>query len=189
MASQVDICNSALSLLGDDIDLVSITDNTKQGKYCKLAWDNCVESMLRAYPWRFAVKRYSLAQTTEEPVFGYEHIFVYPSDCLRVIKVDGNWKYTVEGNRIYSEADIFNFWGVQKIKDTSLFPSDFVRALTYLLASEICLPICGQTDLKKALYEQYQVIVQQAATTNSFEASPQSYTVHGLVDGRDIGAW
>ena len=57
MASQVDICNSALSLLGDDIDLVSITDNTKQGKYCKLAWDSCVESILRAYPWGFAVKK------------------------------------------------------------------------------------------------------------------------------------
>lgn len=189
MASQVDICNSALSLLGDDIDLVSITDNTKQGKYCKLAWDSCVESILRAYPWGFAVKRYSLAKTTETPVFGYGNIFVYPSDCLRIVKIDGNWSYTVEGNRIYSEADTFNFWGIYKVKDTSIFSSDFVRCLIYLLASEICLPICGRDDLKKQLYEQYMVLVEQAKTSNSFESSPRSYTVHGLIDSREIGAW
>ena len=91
--------------------------------------------------------------------------------------------------RSYSEADTFNFWGINKVKDTAIFSSDFVRCLIYLLASEICLPICGRDDLKKQLYEQYMVLVEQAKTSNSFESSPRSYTVHGLIDSREIGAF
>lgn len=189
MTSQVDIARMALSLLGDDIDITSLNDPTKQAVRVKLVWDHCLETLLRAYPWRFALKRYSLAKSTDKLAFGDGNIFVYPSDCLRIWKVEGNCDYTVEGDRIISSADTFNFIGIFKNTNTTKFSSDFVQCLIYLLASEICLSINGDISLKNNLYEQYLQLLDNAQTTNSYESTAERYSVHGYLDSRKIGAW
>lgn len=184
MSSKTSIANAALALLGDDISIISFSDDTKAGRYVSLMYPQALDFVLRTYPWRFALKRWSLPKTTEKPVYGYENVFVYPSECLRVIKVDGNWSYTVEGNRIYSEADTFNFTGIQRITDTAKFDSSFTYALTLYLAAQLCPAITGDLSLQKSLLEQYNLYVEQAKTTSSFESSGNTYQVHGLLDSR-----
>lgn len=185
--SVTEIARNALNLLGDNIEITSLDDGTKQANHVKLVFNRCLDEVLRAYPWTFALKRYALAHTDEKPTYGYEKIFVYPSDCLRIVEVEGNIPFTVEGNRIYANTDIFKFKGIFRNSIPSQYSSDFVVLLSYLIASEICVAICGDYSLKNNLYQQYQGLLENAKTCNSFENSMRSYTVHGFLDSRKIG--
>lgn len=185
MSSKVEICNNALALLGDDINIVSLSDASKAGKYCNLLWQSSLDHVLRSYAWRFSIKRWSLPKTTEKPTYGEGNVFVYPPDMLRLLKTeDPNTIYSVEGDRIISDVDTFNCIGVRRVSDTAKFDPSFTNALTLYLASRLCQPITGDTSLQKLLLEEYNVIIEQAKTSSSFESAGRRYTVHGFLDSR-----
>lgn len=58
--SATDVSNLALALLGDEAILTDVTtDTTKPGKLCRLFLDNTRRSLLRSFPWNFAVVPYT----------------------------------------------------------------------------------------------------------------------------------
>lgn len=189
MTSKVEICRHSLSLIGDDFDLIAVSDDTKQGKACNLLFDKCRDQVLRAFPWAFAIKRYSLVPTTQKPTFGEGNMFAYPTDCLRIVKVEGKIPFSVEGKFIIANTNKLQLFGINKETDITAYDSEFCMCLAYLLASELCVTLSQDTKLKEQLLVIYRDLLDHAKTTSSFENSGDRYEVHGFLDSRLIGAF
>ena len=56
MASTVDICNSALNMLGG-ATIISLTENSKNGRLCNQRYEPVRDAIFRSHPWNCLIKR------------------------------------------------------------------------------------------------------------------------------------
>lgn len=88
MASEVDICNLALSHLGDASTVASLNppEGSVQSEHCARFYPIARDSLLEMHPWGFATRRVQLAQLgTGWPEWDYA--YAQPSDALNIIAV------------------------------------------------------------------------------------------------------
>lgn len=83
MASQVDVFNRALVIIGEK-RVSSPSEDTKAARELSAIWDTTREGLLRAYRWSFAMKRAQLAPLATPPAWGFSLQFPLPSDFLRL---------------------------------------------------------------------------------------------------------
>ncbi len=86
MASVVDICNSALNLLGAST-ISALTDDNKNARLCNQRYEPVRNRVFRSHAWNCLHKRIQLAQNSTAPVVEYSYAYALPSDCLRVLKI------------------------------------------------------------------------------------------------------
>lgn len=87
VTSVLDIYNLAITRLGHE-QMSSPTENTKAGRLVRLHYPLVRDSVLRAHPWNFAVRRASLSVLDVTPAFEFTVAFALPSDpyCLKVLR-------------------------------------------------------------------------------------------------------
>ncbi|MDO5531063.1 hypothetical protein [Sutterella sp.] len=185
MASDVDICNLALARLGDEANVTSISpaDGGMQAEHCARFYPLALSQILGAYPWRFAIKRQTLARLAAEPVGG-GYAFPLPSDCVTVLEahVDDEgltehfmrtlWTIEQQDSRACLVWKHDTCWIRYTSAKTpaSLFPSDFVDALAWLLASHLAGPVMpGATGVQvsQSMREIYEATVQRAMANDA----------------------
>ncbi len=176
--SDTEICNLALARLGADrlVDLASDTD--RNARFCKLFFDQSLKEILRARPWNFAIKRASLARSTETPAFEWSYQFPLPSDCIHVLECNGHsWDrhaqepFVIETGHILTNAETAEVRYVYLNKDYSTYPADFVEALATLLASKLSAPVSGNLSVGAVLREEYErVQLPRAAVQHASES-------------------
>ena len=184
MASVTEICNKALSKVGDEITITTLEEDSKAARYCKLLYDPTRNFLLRQYAWRFALKRYSLAPTGEKPAFGEGNVFNVPKDCLRVLKTENDDPFTVEGNSIIYGSNVLNFIGITNVSDSNLFDSCFVEVLATQLAIELCIPLTGDLQAKQQLKQDFAEQIRVAKKCSAFELYPIVLPVSGALESR-----
>ena len=107
MASVVDICNSALNLLGAST-ISALTDDTKNARLCNQRYEPVRNRIFRGHNWNCLIKRVQLAQDSAAPVVEFSFQYTLPADCLRVLKIHtgvtdsiaSDIPYKVEGRKI-----------------------------------------------------------------------------------------
>ena len=57
MASVVEICNIALTRIGQNEPIVSLTEQSKAAELCSLHYATCRDEVLRDFDWPFAEAR------------------------------------------------------------------------------------------------------------------------------------
>lgn len=178
MASDVTICNLALSHLGDD-RISSLDDPTRQGRTCKLHYAPARDAVLRDHPWNFATSRESLALLTGVTAVGWNYVYAYPSDCLFAREI---WQETEQVNPtpfeiirkgdkriiVTNQEDAVLEYTVQ-VTDTTQFDPLFVDALSYKLAAELAMPLTRSVPITQAMLSLYMNRVAQATTIDSRE--------------------
>lgn len=106
MPSKLELCNTALSLMGDDV--IADFTTTKKGRAAALAFKFARLSILRAHPWRWATKRADLAVPAgESPPMGWGRIYTLPADVVRLLSVgpdDERPRYLTEGDRLFADV-------------------------------------------------------------------------------------
>lgn len=87
MASQVEIANMALDIIGTRSSIASLSEGSAEANAVARQWSNAVDAVLRAAHWNFARRQLALTllsdATQGQPVptpWLYE--YAYPSDCL-----------------------------------------------------------------------------------------------------------
>ena len=177
MASDVSICNLALSHIGT-ATINSLDDPTKEGRACKLHFAAVRDSVLREHPWNFATKREYLSLLNTTPV-GWSFAYAYPSDCLFAREL---WQQTRlenptpfetvrgTGGRVIvtNEQDAVLEY-TSAVTDATQFDPLFVDALSYKLAAELAMPITRSVPISQAMLNLYLNRLQQAATMDSRE--------------------
>ena len=87
MASVVDICNSALNLLGAST-ISALTEDTKNARLCNQRYEPIRNRVFRSHNWNCLIKRVQLAADSTGPVVEYTYGYTLPSDCLRVMAIN-----------------------------------------------------------------------------------------------------
>lgn len=80
--------------------IVIDTDSTNR-TLCERFFEDSRDEVLVYHPWNYATKVGNAIETTV-PLFGYNHAFIMPSDCLRVMKIndEADAKWRRQGNLI-----------------------------------------------------------------------------------------
>lgn len=88
MATAVDICNIALSYLGDRATVTSIDppEGSAQADHCARFYPIAVKSLLASFNWSFAITRKVLSPFTTRPLGG-GYAFGLPADLVTLIEV------------------------------------------------------------------------------------------------------
>ena len=86
MASVVDICNSALNLLGAST-ISALTEDSKNARLCNQRFEPIRNRTFRSHAWNFATKRVELAKDSDAPVVEYANQYTLPADSLRVLQI------------------------------------------------------------------------------------------------------
>lgn len=180
MASEVDICNMALSNLGDSATVSSIDppEGSQQAEYCATFYPQARDSLLEMHSWNFATKRVRPSAITESGDFSvsttWDYAYPLPSDCLTVVSVMDEGMsddysdpsntlnyiprpYQIEvsgtGNRIIrTDIENIELRYVARISKTTMYSALFISALSWHLSALLAGPIMkGKSGFEMAI--------------------------------------
>ena len=169
MSSVVEICNLALSHLGDDATIASIDppEGSAQAEHCARFYPMARDAMMEMHAWRFATFRAMLALTNDNS-WDWAYAYAIPTKCLRVLSVlpasknsdsesdDFDVRSSGTAPIILANTELASAVYVAKVTDASLFPPLFVDALSRLLASYLAGPVIKGDVGASMAQSQYQ---------------------------------
>lgn len=174
MASQTDICNIALQKLGAG-KIASLSEDSRIARACNIAYTHCLESELRAHPWRFAIQRASLAEDATAPDWGKDAAYELPSDFLRLLSPYpednlNSLDYEIEGRKIYSDlGSPLYIRYVGQVTDTSLMDPTFREVLACRMAIQMCEDLTQSNAKAATIQVQYEKAIKEARRANAIE--------------------
>ncbi|MGR7394096.1 hypothetical protein ACU63O_11170 [Klebsiella aerogenes] len=86
MASVIEICNRALSNIGNNRSINSLNEASKEAGQCSLYYESIRDAVLADFDWNFATKTVALADTNNPPL-DWDYAYTYPTDCLKIIEI------------------------------------------------------------------------------------------------------
>ena len=164
MASVVDICNSALNLLGAST-ISALTEDSKNARLCNQRYEPIRNRTFRSHAWNFATKRVELAKDSTAPVVEFANQYTLPSDCLRVLKIHtgttdsikSTIDYAVEGRKIKTDEGTVFLVYIALITDPNEYDTYFNEALSAALAADLAYAITNNATLSN----NYQAIAEE----------------------------
>lgn len=161
MASEVDICNLALSHLGNVASVASLDEDSAEADYCRRWYPIVRDELLEKHDWSFATQRVALAQVTN-PSSSWVYAYAAPSlmqRALAVLPADATDDHAEAGSTIYPPRPFAleatsdgssiiltdEFGAVLRytalVTDAGRYPAAVVMVLAAALASKLAGPI------------------------------------------------
>jgi len=205
MASEVTICNRALSFLGHtEITALDATDRTS--RLCRLHYTESRDALLAMHQWNFAVRRVALAAIVNVPVFEYSTAFGIPEDCVKIIRTsidseETRYPYrreavldtTVTPNQlrqcIVTDATELSLEYIARVTDPNAMSVLFREALSAKLAAEMCVALTDSASRASQLAQTAQDKVRLAMSTDAQEGTPREIYTNDWLDSREGGSW
>jgi len=168
MASEVNICNMALTRLGQQ-RIASLTQTGLGAELSNLYYEPTVEELLGAYEWPFAISRKQLTASAESNISNYSYIYVLPNDYLRILtlldvddysEVETEW--LVEGRKLLTNITPCYIKYLKIPQSPSDFPQSFIEALYLRIATKMCIKMTQDQSLMNMLYQEYMAAMQSA---------------------------
>lgn len=203
MASVVQICNMALSHIGADARVASISppDGSAEAGHCATFYGQARTEMLEPGDWNFSLARAPLAQvvnTSPKWIFAYS----LPSDYMRARRVlargqltslttfgdtvatlttndNATAEFEIEGEVLYTNEPDAILLYVRDVTDPGRFTPSFISALSYLLASYLAGPIIKGSEGTRtgdAMRQRAMTLASMSATA----AANASNTAHNF---------
>ncbi len=184
MASEVDIINSALNMVGAS-NIIARSEDSKSARLTNQRFDYVRDAVFRAHPWNCLVTRRALAADTESPVFGFTNQFQLPTDpyCLRVLRLDYlDVDFRVEGRKIHCDEDTLNLIYLARVTDPNEWDQLLIETIAARLAADTAFALVQSTSLVGTLYTLYESKLSEARFIDATEGTPgsiQNVTVSG----------
>lgn len=190
MATKADICNLALSTLGDSATVTAIDspDGSPQAGHCARFYPIALRQLMEEADRSFLTRRQRLAalSSLDEETYSWKFGFSVPSNCVRIIKLEAvhfrerrTIDYELEmdpsnASRLIlcnEESPVLSFVALND--NPSIYPTYFINALVPLLASMLVGPL-KQADASSTesrnLLALYQQALSLAKTADAFNA-------------------
>lgn len=185
MSSVVFICNLALSNIGK-ANISDLNEASAEAKSCKQFYAHTRDTLLQAYPWRWAQKTLALAEVTNNKANRWDYAYARPSDCLKIRRVvdemlqdyvpyelravkAGGFDYAVEGSIIYTHLAPAYLEYTARIDDPTLFPALFQDALAWHLAVRLAMPLTRDPKIRADAYQLAAKMQAEAAAADANE--------------------
>lgn len=182
MASETDVANLALTLMGSD-RINALSDSAERARVINGVFSMLRDAELRKHRWAFSIKRDSLAASSDEPAFGFARKFPLPADFLALAEVQGGSlpslsdyrggeepAYTIESGHILTDlTSPLYIRYVRKVTAAGEFDPSFVVVLAARIALE-CVERLSQSSTKKADIERaYSRALRDAMKAGAIE--------------------
>jgi len=182
MASEVDIANSALNMIGAS-NITSLTEDSVAARIMNQRYEFVRDAVFRSHPWNCLVRRASLAQNSTAPTWGYTYAYNLPTDpfCLRVLRLEKlDLDYKVEGRTIVSNEQTMKIKYVARVTDPNEYDTLLSETISARLAADTCYSITNSNSLVASMYSLYEAKLKEARFVDSTEGMPG-------VEGADLG--
>lgn len=188
MATEVSICNRALTLLGADL-IIALTDDTNRGRTMQANYASIRDAEIVRHRWHFALRRAALPALSTVPVFGFANQFQIPTDFLRLIeggdlvsgadltdyRTGSTALYSREGDKILTSLGApLNIRYIAQITDASLFDAAFAEMLSARIADECCERLTQSDSKRQICMAAYKRAKLEALQSNAIETPAES---------------
>jgi len=135
--------------------LETFEDETLQSNIVNQIYESFIQNLLECSDWKFATKKQQISKSTSTPINQWSYIYTLPADFLKLIAVwDSSSTYILstrdfklfEKNTLYSNTDGLWIDYIYRI-DESYWPYYFIEFVISALASELAIPISGDSNL------------------------------------------
>lgn len=187
MASETDVANLALTMMGSD-RINALSDANEKARLINGVFATLRDAELRKHTWSFSVKRTSLAALSSTPTYGYAREFQLPTDCLRLLSVGGASSvsmtdyrageeppYAIEGQVLRTDltAPLYIRY-VRRVTDAGEFDASFVVALAGRIALACCEKLTQSSTKKADIRAEYRAALLDAMKANAIERPPRA---------------
>ena len=183
MATEVDICNLALSHFGNRAEVIAITppDGSKEARLCSLFYPIARDALLEKRDWGFARRRAVLADLGSPPA-EWLYRYAYPANILkpRALQVSGaakpitqgGYPFVIENDAVAGTVILTNvataeLWYTISVTEVGRYPASFRDALSYWLASYLVGPLTQDRTAVKDLRATALTFFGEAAMENA----------------------
>ena len=191
MASVVDICNSALNLLGAST-ISALTDDTKNARLCNQRYEPVRNRIFRSHPWNCLIKRVELAKDSASPVIEFANQYTLPTDCLRVLKIHNGTtdsvasalEYKIEGRKIKTnEGTVFLVY-VALDTDPNNYDAYVQESISHQLAADIAYAVTNNATLANNYMARADERLREARFIDATENSLGTVEANEFTDAR-----
>ena len=203
--SEVQICNLALSNLGDRGNITSFrtSDGSRQSDLCAKFYDLALNVVLQRHPWDFSIRRTSPTKATTDRT-EWLYSFLLPDDFVGVLAVlpkdprdDVSFmgratplEYAIEldanyTRRIYCNQDDIVLRYHARVTDPNFYSEMFVQALSWKLATLLAGPLIkGEAGVAAATRSQqlFEFYMQQATAFDATKTRERKLEEHHLAE-------
>jgi len=191
MASVVNMCNSALNLLGAST-ISALTDDTKNARLCNQRYEPVRNRVFRSHAWNCLHKRVQLAQNSTAPVVEYDYAYLLPSDCLRVLKIHNgttdsiatNLDYKIEGRNIVTDIDTIFLIYIALDTDPNNYDTYLRESISHQLAADLCYAITNNATLANQYMSRADERLREARFIDATENSLGIVEANEFTDAR-----
>ena len=191
MASVVNICNSALNLIGAST-ISALTEDTKNARLCNQRYEPVRNRVFRGHNWNCLIKRVQLAQDSTGPVVEYTYGYTLPTDCLRVLKIHNGstdsiksaLDYKIEGRKVVTDETTIYLVYVALVTDPNEFDSYLREAISHQLAADICYAITNNSTLANNYMGRADERLREARFIDATENSLDTIESNEFTDAR-----
>lgn len=181
VTSETELCSNALNFLGEQ-SITSLTDGTIRANLCKTHYPVLRDALLEEHPWNFAMKRQALAVLADAPEFKWTRQFQLPSDLLRIVDVDPpQTDYEIDGTALACDETAIEVRYVYRITDVTKFPSLFVLAVEFLLASKIAPVLKVDAGITGSMVEMGNMWLRKAKVADAQNQPSQVIDADDLI--------
>lgn len=169
--SNVSIANTALTYLASS-RIIDLSQNDENARRINAIFNPTRESLLSEHNWNFARTQATMGLLDETPtVADYAYVYQIPSDCLRVIRMDGDQDFIVVSDNIYTNASPGVIEYISNETNPARFSPGFVRAFAYRLAADIAYGVTQNATLATAMETKAVTALKEAKWSDSQEGS------------------
>lgn len=185
MATDIDICNSALIFLGVE-PISSLSDATKQAVLCNAKYQKVKKRVLKAHPWNFAIYRETLTDNGNTPdhEFGFE--FDMPADCLRIIQVYDHFDefgYRIEANKLLSNQQTLKVKYIKNVAESE-FTEDFAELLALELAVDLSYFLVQSEPVRQGIRDMLKERLRDTRSFDAQEGTPEDINADEFLKAR-----
>ena len=101
MASKTELCNLAISHLGQAKEIANIdTEQSQEASACRRFFDTAKRASLIDHDWAFASEQYTLELVETSPNDEWRYSYRYPSGYLKIRRILSGYRQDTEKTRI-----------------------------------------------------------------------------------------
>ena len=191
MASIVNMCNSALNLIGAST-ISALTEDTKNARLCNQRYEPVRNRVFRGHNWNCLIKRVELAQNSTAPVMEYTYAYALPSDFLRVLKIHNgttdsiaaDLDYKVEQKNIVTNQTTVYLAYIALDTDPNNYDAYLREAISHQLAADLAYAITNNATLANNYMTRADERLREARFIDATENSLVTIEANEFTDAR-----
>jgi hypothetical protein len=196
MATDVDLVNQALGIIGQD-RITALTNASKVAETCKLFLPRVKQATLRARDWNCARKRAVLDPVTNNSQGEWLYAYQLPPDCLAFRRfVEPRWRgerrggvFAVEQRILFTNNSTAKVVYTFDLVDVNRWDSMLFDAAATRLASELAGPIARDFTIAQKTFQMYVAKIEEAQGVDEQESEFEEERTATLNEVRRGGGW